>query len=264
MLNKDLIDRRKEGSMRAFFKTIVGLIVICILAGGVVFFLAKSRLPDMIANKLSKTLQVSVAIGDMNFSFDSIKIDNLEISNPTGFKLEHAFTVQEIQIHAPLMGYLHNDIVIDEIDLNNVYIGLEFESPQGTTGNWTTIMNNAQNAQTKSSQSSSEKTVLIKRLVLNNINADLLYQSDGKVRHLPTIPQIVLVNISSKGGDLTDQLMNSALGQMLKEIFIRENLKEVLDKIFQQIPGGNPVQDALKPLKGLFNSVDKKEESRVA
>jgi uncharacterized protein involved in outer membrane biogenesis len=250
--------------MRALIKSLVGLIVICVLAGVILFFLAKSRLPDMIASKLSKTLQVAVEIGDMNFTLETIKIENLEISNPRGYKLEHAFTVQEIMIQAPLTNYLKKDIVIDEIDLNNVYIGLEFESPQGTSGNWTTIMTNAQNAQTQSSKTSSDKTVLIKRLVLNNINADLLYQSDGKVRHLPTIPQIVLVNISSQGGDLMDQLMSSALGQMLKEIFLKENLKEIMDKIFQQIPGGNPVQNALKPLKGLFNSVDKKEEVKVA
>ncbi len=249
--------------MRVFIKSLTGLIVICVLAGVILFFLAKSRLPDMIASKLSKTLQVAVEIGDMNFTLETIKIENLEISNPRGFKLEHAFTVQEITIQAPLMNYLKKDIVIDEIDLNNVYIGLEFESPQGTSGNWTTIMTNAQNAQTQSSKTSSDKTVLIKRLVLNNINADLLYQSDGTVRHLPTIPQIVLVNISSQGGDLMDQLMNSALGQMLKEIFLRENLKEIMDKIFQQIPGGNPVQNALEPLKGLFNFVDKKEEEAV-
>lgn len=250
--------------MRIFFKSLAGLIILCILAAGIVFFVVKSRLPDMIANKLSKTLQVPVEIGDMNFSFNTIKIDNLEIGNPRGYKLEHAFTVQEIVVHAPLMGYMSNDIVIDEIDLNNVYIGLEFESPKGTSGNWTTIMTNTQSAQDKSSQTASEKTVLIKRLVLNNINADLLYQSDGKVRHLPTIPQIVLVNISSKGGDLMDQLMNSALGEMLKEIFLKENLKDIMDQIFQQIPGGNPVQQVLKPFKGLFNSVDRKEESRIA
>lgn len=125
-------------------------------------------------------------------------------------------------------------------------------------------MANAQSAQEQSSKSLADKSVLIKRLVLNNINADLLYQSDGKVRHLPTIPQIVLVNISSKGGNLTDQLMNSALGEMLKEIFMKENLKNIMDKIFQQVPGGNPVQNALKPIKGLFNSVEKKEESKAA
>ena len=249
--------------MRTFFKSILGIIVICILAGIILFYLAKSRLPDMIASKLSKTLQVAVEIGDMNFSLNMIKIDNLEISNPRNFKLEHAFTTQEIVIQAPLMGYLHQDIVINEINMNNVYLGFEFESPQGTSGNWTTIMANAQSQLEQSTKSNAEKTVLIKRLVLNNINADLLYQSDGKVRHLPTIPQIVLVNISSKGGNLMDQLMNTALGEMLKEIFVRENLKNIMDKIFQQIPG-NPVQKALKPIKGLFNSVDKKEESKAA
>ena len=48
----------------------MGLIVICVLAGVILFFLAKSRLSDMIASKLSKTLQVAVAIGDMNFTLE--------------------------------------------------------------------------------------------------------------------------------------------------------------------------------------------------
>lgn len=249
--------------MKTFFKSLTGLIVICILAAIILFYLAKSRLPDMISSKLSKTLQVAVEIGDISFGLDRIKIDNFEIGNPRGFKLEHALTTQEILIQSSLTGYLKKDIVIEEIDLNNVYLGFEFESASGTSGNWTTIMSNAQNAQTQSTKSASEKTVLIKRLVLNNINADLLYQNNGKVRHLPTIPQIVLVNISSKGGNLTDQLMNSALGQMLKEIFVKENLKNMLDNLLEpvKVPG---VDKALKPLKGLFNSVDKKEETRFA
>ena len=57
--------------MRTFFKSILGIIVICILAGVVVFFIAKSRLPDMIASRLSKTLQVKVQIGDMEFQAGS-------------------------------------------------------------------------------------------------------------------------------------------------------------------------------------------------
>jgi uncharacterized protein involved in outer membrane biogenesis len=248
--------------MRVLFKSLAGLIIICILAGVIVFFLAKSRLPDMIASKLSKILQVPVEIGDMNFSMKSITIDNLEIGNPRGYQLEHSFTTQEIEIKAPLMGYFKKDIVINEIDLNNVYLGIEFVSIKGTDGNWTTIMANAQKSQIQSSQSASDKTVLIKRLVLNNINVDLLYQSDGKVRHLPTIPQIVLTNISSQVGDLMDQLMSSALGEMIKEIFMRENMKEIWNKIFQM--PGNVVPNVLKPLKGLFNSVDKKQDQKVA
>jgi len=241
--------------MRTFFKILASLVVICILAGVILFFLAKSRLPDVVASKLSKTLQVSVEIGDINVGLNTVTVDNFEINNPRGYKLEHALTTKQIVVQAPLMNYTSNDIVIEEINMNNVYIGLEFESPKGTTGNWSTIMNSAKSAHAQSSKSSSEKTVLIKRLVLNNINADLLYQSDGKVRHLTPISQIVLVNISSKGGDLTDQIMHSALGQMVKEIFVQENIKGYMDKIFEPLPGGeeNPVNGALKPLKGLFD-----------
>jgi hypothetical protein len=247
--------------MRIFIKSVVGIVLIGLLAAVIFFFLAKSRLPDMIASRLSKTLQVPVEIGDMDFSMNSIKIENLEIGNPRGFKLEHAFTTQEIDVKASIIGYLKKNIIIEEITLNNVYIGLEFESPKGTNGNWTAIMANTETAQQQSSKTASDKTVMIKRLVLNNINADLLYQSDGKVRHLPTIPQIVLVNISSQGGNLMDQLMNSALGQMLKEIFIQENLKDLFDQIFQP---QNVIKNALGPLKGLFNTVNKKEEFPAA
>lgn len=250
--------------MRMIFKSLAGIIVICILAGVILFFLAKARLPDMIAGKLHKTLQVAVEIGDIDFSLANIKIDNLEISNPRDFKLEHAFTTQTINVQAPLLKYLSKDIVIEEINLNNVYLGFEFESPQGTKGNWTAILQNAQRSQEQSSKTLSDKSVLIKRLVLNNINADLLYQSDGKVRHLPVIPQIVLVNISSKGGNLMDQLMNTALGEMLKEIFVKENLKEIMNQVFEKIPGTDQVQKALKPIKGLFNSADKIEENKAS
>lgn len=240
--------------MRVFLKCLAIILVICILAGIILFFLARSRLPDVVANKLSKTLQVAVEIGDINVGLNTVTVDNFEINNPRGFKLEHALTTQKIIVQAPLMNYAKNDIVIEEITMNNVYIGFEFESIKGTSGNWTMIMNNAKSSRAQSSKSASEKSVLIKRLVLNTINADLLYQSDGNIRHLPMIPQIVLVNISSKGGDLTDQLMNSALGQMLKEIFTQENLKHMMDKILEPLPEeDNPVNNALKPLKGLFD-----------
>jgi hypothetical protein len=237
--------------MKTFFKSLGGLIVLCILGAGIFLFFASSRLPNRIASYLSQTLKVGVEIGDIHFSLNKIKVDNFVVGNPPGYKLKKAFSIEDTEILAPVSRYLHDAIVIDEIDMNNVYIGLEFQSIKSTEGNWTTIMSNAQSAQTKSAASASKKTVLIKKLVLKNIKVDLLYQSDGKVRQLRTIPQIVLTNISSQGGNLTDQLMNSALGEAVKEVFVQENLKDVLNKIFQ-LPSGNP-SDVLNGIKGLFN-----------
>jgi hypothetical protein len=238
--------------MKTFFKSIIGIVVICILGGVVFLFLAWSRVPDMVSSNLSKTLKVGVEIGDIHFGMNQLTVDKFVIDNPRGFTLPKAFGVDEIAIKAPVLNYLRDDIEINEITLDNVYIGLEFDSTKGTNGNWTVLMGNAQKSQ--DANKATQKSVMIKRIVLNNINTDLLYHTDGKVRHLPVIKQIVLTNVSSKGGNISDQLMNSALGQMIKEVFIQENLKDLMDQIFQ-LPGtGNPVQDAIQQFKGFFNT----------
>lgn len=240
--------------MKTFLKALAGLILICILGAFIFLFVMWSRLPDMASRELSKTLGVNVEIGDIRLSPSQITVQSLDISNPPGFRLSYALTTQNIDILAPFSRYFHNDIVIDEIDLSNVYIGLEFDSPKGARGNWTAILNQTEKSQASSSKLASEKTILIKKLVLTNIQPDLLYRSEGKIRHLPTIPRMELKNISSKGGNFSDQLMNSALGQMVKEIFIQENLKDVFDNIFKQIPGGNG--NPVDILKGFFGSAE--------
>lgn len=249
--------------MKTFVRSLNGLIIIIILAGIILLFLAWSRVPDIVAGNLSKKLKVIVEIGDIDLSLKSIEVEKLEIGNPYGFILPRAFASDRIYIEAPLSRYFHDNIEIDEIDVDNVYLGLEFDSPSGTKGNWTAIMKNAKAAQAESNIKKSNKTVLIRRLVLNNIHTDLIYRSQGdKVRHLPVIKRIELKNISSEGGNAMDQIMNSALGQMLKEVFIEQNLKDMMDKIFQ--PGDNPIPDAIKQFRGFFNTAPQKKEPNQA
>jgi uridylate kinase len=98
-----------------------------------------------------------------------------------------------------------------------------------------------------------KRTVLIHRLVLTNISVDVVYRSDGgKVKRLPKIDQIVLTDVSSEGGVPMDQVMNSVLGQMLKQIFIKENLKNMLDGILQN-QGNGTLEKIITPFKGLLN-----------
>lgn len=228
------------------------IILILIL---IILFLGKSRLPDMLANNLSKKLQVSVSIDSINFSLSKIAINHAEIGNVRGYTLPRAFSAKEILLYAPLTAYMREQVVVDEIVVNDIYLGLEFDSINGTQGNWTTILSNFQQAAHLDAKG---KKVHIKKLVLNNIDTYLLFRKDGgNVRRLPPIKQIVLTDISTEGGISSDQLASSILGQMLKQVFIEQRLNNMLKGIIndpQKI-----MDDFIKPFKDIFNAYPKDE-----
>lgn len=241
----------------------ITLLLIIIIAVVVIFFMGKSRLPDMLANNLSKKLQVAVSIDSMDLSFSKIDANQLEIGNPKGFSLPKAFSAKEIEVTAPITEYFRDSIVIEEIDVNEIYLGLEFNTPTSSDGNWTAIMDNFQKSAHLEEAGPSAKKVLIKKLVFNDIQTDLLFrQNGGKIKKLPQIKQIVLTNISSEGGFPTDQLMSSILGQMLKEVFIQNHLNNMI-KGFVDSPG-KAVDTLTKPFKEFFNSAPKKDTPQLS
>ncbi len=159
-------------------------------------------------------------------------------------------------------GILAEDVVIDEIDLDNVYLGLEFKNAKSTDSNWTTIMSHLQTtaAPKAAGPEEKERTVLIHKLVLSNINTDLIFKEDsGKVKRLPTIDRIELTEISSQGGFPMDQLMNSVLGQMLKQVFIKQNMQNMLMDFLQNPP--SQVEKYLQPFKRFIPMHDQSQES---
>ncbi len=247
--------------MKIFFSTLAGLIVLIILAAAIVGFIFWSRVPDMLANNLSKKMKVSVTIDSIGLGLGSIDLHKIDIGNPPKSILSKAFSCNEIDVKAPLTRYLSKNIVIDEIDLKDVYLGLEFDSPSGTKGNWTRIMGNMQSTSSVGKkEKKTERTVLIHRIVLTNINVDVVYKNDGgKIKKLPTIDRIELTEISSEGGIPMDQITNSVLGEMLKQVFLKENLKNMMQDLLQN--PSSPVQKYLAPFKGLFGDVDEEEKA---
>ncbi|HKY99565.1 MAG TPA: AsmA family protein [Rhabdochlamydiaceae bacterium] len=240
--------------MKAFLGSLIGIIVAAIIAAVVIAFIFWSRVPDILANNLSNKLKVSVTIDDISLSWGEIKISDVEIANPRKSILPKAFACQEINVFAPFTHYLDDNVEIDQIDLNDVYLGLEFDTATSTQGNWTEIMSNLKTTSEKeaSKNKGEKRTVLIRRLVLTNINVDVVYRKDGgKVQKLKRIDRMELTNISSEGGLPLDQVMNSVLGQMLKSVFEKENLKNMLQDLLNQ---KGPWQKYVEPFKGLFNA----------
>lgn len=230
--------------MKAALSTLTALIVLIVVVGVVVGYIFWSRLPDMIASRLSHSLRVPVSIEELNAHWNEIDILNIQVSNPAKSVLSRAFSCQTLKVQAPFANYIKNRVIIDEISLDAVYLSLEFNSATTTSGNWTTLMSHLQSS---TSSTPSTRSVLIRKLVITNLDVDVVYRKEGgKVKHLPRIPRMELVNISSEGGLPMDQLMNSVLGEMLKEVFIKQNLNNMFQELIK--PDG-PLKDYINPFK---------------
>lgn len=206
----------------------------------VVLYLMWNQVPRRLSQTLSNALRTSVIIGDATISPSSLGLQKIIISSPRQSLLPQAFRCETLSVNAPLLGYLKDNIVIDSIELDNVYLGLEFDSPQSTSGNWTRLMDNLSKSTAQNSNDKSNKTILIKKLRITNTRCQVVYanKKDGPI-NLKPIPVMEFDNISSTSGFPVEQLSNSVLGQMLKEVFIRENLADMLNKWInpqEQIP----------------------------
>ena len=141
--------------------------------------------------------------------------------------------------------------------MDDVYIGLEFDSPNNKNGNWTTIMNNMSKSTKEDSDQAKAKgettSVLIKRLVITDLQIELAYKTGGKPnRKLRPIDRIELTNISSEGGIPTAQIMNIIMQETLRNIFSKEGLQNMLDGILNPQDSGGGVMNTLK---GLFSDL---------
>ena len=244
--------------MKTFFASLTGVLVTIILIVVVILFIGWSSVPGFISRHLSKQLNVSVDIGTIQIGWGKIGVKKIAIGNPPGAVQPQAFRCQNIRIQTPFNQFFKNQVSIDEIQLSDLFIDLEFDSASGTKGNWSRIMGNLQGssssaekkgrAKQEAQDNDSSRSVYIHKLILTNIDVDVVYIKEGrKVIHLPRIERIELYDISSQGGLPMDQIMNSILGQMLRSVFERQNLKNMLQNLIESPP--NTIQKYLNPFK---------------
>ncbi len=223
--------------------------ILILLALLILVFIGLGRLADIAADHFSKHLQVGVSIDALTPHLSRIVVREFEMGNPSGYSLPKAFEAKTITIHAPLTAYIKDDIVIEEIDLDTISLGLEFDSTSGARGNWTVLMENLKSSNV---DGPSPRTILIKKAVFTNIQAQLLFRKGGgAMRTLPTIDRIELTNISTKGQFPVDQLTASVLGEMVKAVFAEYQLNNMLSEIFIK-PPEKAVETLTKPFEKIF------------
>lgn len=239
-----------------FFSTLIAILLIAIIGW--------TALPSWVSSALSKQAKVNVSIKAIRLLSPGVEVEELRIDNPKGSILPHALHIQTTRINTPLTRFFDNHIVIDSMTLNDVYLSLEFESQNSTRGNWSTIMQNLKQSnrleKAKAGKKGKTTSVLIKKLIITNLNIDLVYQKgDRRVRKLKPIKRLELTNVSSEGGLPTAQIMDIILSEMLRNVFSTEGLKNMLEGVLS--PGGG-TESIEGSIKGLFSKWIEKANGR--
>jgi hypothetical protein len=207
----------------------------------------------ILAGDLSRKTGTTVSIEKLSIGFKKLKIQGLKIGNPKGYEeLPFAFTAEKVTFHAPLYQFLKRSIAIDTLEIENVYLGLIFNSIQGSEGNWSQIIENIRSTHGVSKiLELEERRVTIENIYFKNISTDVVYKDNPTdIKQLPLIESLDFTDLSSEGRSLSDQIMNSVLGKMLESIFIKENLKNMIQNVV--ILPVKPLEYLLAPFTAIF------------
>ena len=234
---------KKQVSKKAkyIYRSIVGFFLLLFVAISICYTL----LPSIVSHSMSKSMGVGVNISGITLSFDNIRVRHLKVGNPSGFHLFHALKVGMIDVHVPATHFFHKKIVIPTVNLDDVYVGLEFKKKGDPNGNWTVIMNHM-NSDSDKGKENSDTEVIVKKLNLTNLEIRIVYQDQPQNNQTVKIPSIQLTDVSSKGGIPTQQLTRLIMRQALKEIFSKENIQNMLKNVLNPDGGGGF-------FKGLFS-----------
>lgn len=219
---------------KEFFHRNTRIIAISLMILGVLCITLWVQIPHMIAQSLAKKLKVPVEIKSLGISWRGISFYELSIGNPKGYTLPYAFKAKKIELKAPLYEYFQSVININEVRIDDVYLGFEFLSIQGPQGNWSIIMSNLEASQQSPlpKQFQREAAVSIAHITLSNIHSEVYYRDqEGQVIVLDEIPMMHFTDVNSKKGIPSQQLMDSVLVGMLTEVFTRQNLRNMMQGV---------------------------------
>jgi hypothetical protein len=217
---------------KIYFSTL-GIVITSIIAFIIVIWVLKA---PIISSYLSHKLGVNVSMGSVRISTTEMKIKKFKINNPIGARSNTALSSQNIKV-----SYTWNDLrsdpgIIDDIELNNVFLGIELYNATGTQNNWSQILANVDDEQDKDA-----KETIVKHLVINNLAVSIrgkgFFSSWKKIKE---IPRLEFRNISSKDGFPTEELIEQIFDEANLGTYIKELIKQptqVLDKIFSPFKG---------------------------
>ncbi|WP_076420197.1 hypothetical protein [Colwellia sp. UCD-KL20] len=222
------------------------VIIILLVCGGALWFLANGSLDDFIKQQIetqgSKITNQTVLVRNVEMKLikGSGAINGFSLSNPEKYKYPHAFSFETILLDINIKSLTEDPIVIDEIRINNPQAFVELA--QSGSANLSDILDDIEKnlpkseaeAQQPESSSQKEPNIRVSKLILAGTNLSLDLSALGNKEHQITLPDINLTNI---GGDkglpaslLGAEIAKQALSSIWKQAKA-EQKEKLKDKI---------------------------------
>lgn len=211
------------------FLVILGIFILAMVATGVLSWVNKAKLA---AYFMARELHVPVKIESLDMARGKTDIAKLWIGNPSHSQTPTAFSSEKIGITATWGELFGNPLTIEDIVIEDIFVGLEYYDGSGIDNNWAKILRQEHKVQ------KTEKDYIIKRLVVRNLTVQLT-KANGKVQRFPAIDEMVFYNITSETGFPIQDVEKAILDIMMQGIFKRLGLEQLLDTI---VPGGSPLK----------------------
>ena len=198
----------------------ITLILISILA-----YLAYLNSGLILAQIISRTTQTPVTIDHIDFHHDSFAIQHLAVGNHNKAYFPTAFKAEKVTIDASYKQYFKKSIDIEKIEINDIYINIEFYSEDKIEGNWKDLIENMEAAHQPSTKN--KRQTLIKKLILNNVHVTLIL-SDGKIHRLSPIDHLEFNDVNSGEGIPIKEISEIIARKMLYSILQEEGLNLII------------------------------------
>ena len=194
--------------------------IIAVLFFGV--FLIYQNLPQVASFLLSRDFGFPIKIKELHISKTGLKIQDLQVFNLKPSPYDPALSCKTIKVATTLKKLRQKRLTIDEILLNQIGLNIQFYDSAKEKSNFNEIIG----AKTPTPEPKEQKPYLIKRLVLNDLKVKLIF-ANGKIQDA-TIDQLVFTNISEKSGFPIEQLEKAILHAIIRSIFEKYGIKNIL------------------------------------
>lgn len=206
---------------------LIFLALFLIVAGGILLF---TMAPQLLSWSLGRAMKVSVEVKRIAFSKDEIACFDLIIDNPRKCVLPTALSCKKITMTAPYSNYFHNHTIINEIDLDGVYLTILMKTKNQNPCNWDKIFHAMEAKEAHAPSFFKNKQVTVKKLLIRNLDVTLVISGKAPIT-VPTIQTLEVDNIESNAGFPVEVLTHAITKKLVGQVFSMKTVKSAVTSL---------------------------------